>query len=454
MGVCVNKNTQHMIDKINNRDFTNIRDDILKSNVISLAEAVEELDVKNTLIFFRMMPKDVAADVFSYLPPDKQEEIIDSITPQEIREILEELYFDDMIDMFEELPANMVKKLLQHTPKNQRNLINEFLKYPENSAGSVMTIEYMSLKKNLTVKESIYYIRKKEFDKETIYDCFITDSSRRLEGIISLRKLVTTPDDVMIGNVMDREIISVQTTDDQELVAQLFKKYDLLAMPVVDHENRLLGIITIDDIIDVIDDEYTEDFEIMAGMMPSKKEYLDSTPLILAKNRVVWLLVLMISATFTQKIISGYENLLSRAVILMSFVPMLMNTGGNAGSQAATLIIRGLSLEEIETTDIFKIIKKELAVSIIVGFILAVVNFLRIVYLEHVDMTTAAAVSLTMICTVILANFTGGVLPILARKLKLDPAIMASPLISTVLDATTLLVYFSIANKMLNLTGI
>lgn len=445
------KTAEQIIEKIQNKKFLEIRDDLVELNVVSLAEVVDDLDPKDTLIFFRMMPKNISADVFSYLSIEQQTNIIDSVTPDEIKQIVEELYLDDMVDMLEELPANMVKKILKHTPIEQRNLINSFLNYAENTAGSIMTIEYVSLKKHLTVKAAIDYIRKIEVDKETIYNCFITDEKRVLEGIISLRDLVTNSDNTLIADIMDRHIISVATTEDTEEVANLFKKYDLLSMPVVDHENRITGIITIDDVIDVIDDVNTEDFERMAAMTPSTKEYLDSTPYSLAKNRIVWLLVLMISATFTGNIIRRYEDLLAQLVILTSFVPMLMDTGGNAGSQSATLIIRGLALGEIEFSDYWEILKKEFSVSILVGLALSSVNFLRVVIFEKVDMMTALVVSLTIMCTVLIANLTGGMLPIIARKFKLDPAIMASPLITTIVDATTLIIYFSIAKTLLKI---
>lgn len=445
------KNYEAIIEKIKNKKYGEVRAEVLQLNVVNLADIIDELEPKDTIIFFRMLPKSISADVFSYLSIEQQTNIVNSITTTELKEIIEELYLDDIMTLLDEIPANMVNKILQNASADQRKLINTFLQYEEYSAGSVMTVEYMSLKKNLTVIEAIEHIRHTQMDTETIYDCFVTDESRKLEGIISLRQLVINSENAKISDIMNRNIISVKASDDQEKVAKLFKKYDLLSIPVVDNENRLLGIITIDDIMDVIDDEVTEDMEIMAAITPSEKEYLDSSIFSLAKNRFVWLLILMISATFTGSILSNYEEALKKCVTLTLFIPMLMDTGGNAGSQSATLIIRGLALGEITIKDFWKIIYKEVLISLMLGIGLAGINYIRIRYIVGIDVLMALTVSFTLVVTVLTANVVGGLLPILARKLNLDPAIMASPLITTIVDITTLWVYFEIARFLLKI---
>ncbi len=356
-----------------------------------------------------------------------------------------------MIDIIEEMPANVVKKILKNTKEEERLLINQFLNYPENSAGSLMTIEYVDLKKEMTVKEAIDHIKETGVDKETIYTCYVTDKNRKLEGLVSLRKLVISDDDKTVDEIMERDIIYVNTHDDQEEIAYLFKKYDLMAIPVVDKEGRLTGIITIDDIVDVIEQENTEDFQKMAAMSPSEQEYLETSTLSLAKHRITWLLILMISATFTGSIIRKFEEVLQSVVILAAYIPMLMDTGGNAGAQASTLIIRGMALGEIEIKDILKVIWKELRVSTIVGVILSLVNFMRIYFIDKVSLKVAITVCSTLFFTVVLAKIVGAILPIGARKLKLDPAIMASPLITTIVDAVALILYFSMASWILGL---
>ncbi len=412
---------------------------------------MEELDKSSYLILFRILPKDMAAEVFSYLSYEQQRYIIDSITDKEIKNIVDELFFDDMIDIIEEMPANVVKKILKNTKEEERLLINQFLNYPENSAGSLMTIEYVDLKKEMTVKEAIDHIKETGVDKETIYTCYVTDKNRKLEGLVSLRKLVISDDDKTVDEIMERDIIYVNTHDDQEEIAYLFKKYDLMAIPVVDKEGRLTGIITIDDIVDVIEQENTEDFQKMAAMSPSEQEYLETSTLSLAKHRITWLLILMISATFTGSIIRKFEEVLQSVVILAAYIPMLMDTGGNAGAQASTLIIRGMALGEIEIKDILKVIWKELRVSTIVGVILSLVNFMRIYFIDKVSLKVAITVCSTLFFTVVLAKIVGAILPIGARKLKLDPAIMASPLITTIVDAVALILYFSMASWILGL---
>ncbi len=378
------------------------------------------------LVLFRLLPKDIEIDVFSYMSNDMQQYIIQSITHEEMTTIIDQLYFDDVIDLLEEMPANIVKKILLNTDEKKRKLINQFLKYEEDSAGSIMTIEFVDLKKEMTVEQAIERIRKIGVDKQTINTCYVIDKNRKLEGITSIRRLILSNKDVLIKDIMKENYVSINTFDDQEYVASQFKKYDLVSMPVVDKEHRLVGIITIDDIVDIIDQENTEDFHKMAAMEPSEEEYLKTGVFELAKHRIIWLLVLMISATFTGNIIRKSEDVLQSVVILASFIPMLMDTGGNSGSQSSTLVIRGLALGEIKLKDIFKVMWKEFRVSVVVGIALSVVNFLRVYFIEKVSFMVSITVCISLFFTVVLAKVVGGILPIVAKKLKLDPAIMAS----------------------------
>ena len=436
---------------IRNRKYADVKQMISEWNSVHIGDVLEELDKNNALILFRMLPKDMSVEVFSYLSYEQQVAIIESITDAEIKTILDELYFDDLVDILEEMPANIVKNILKNTKAEERALINQFLNYPENSAGSLMTIEYVDLRKEMKVSDALEHIKKTAPNKETIYTCYIIDNNRKLEGIVSLRKLILAERDLIIEDIMNTDVISVNTLDDQESIAALFKKYDLIALPVADNESRLTGIITIDDIVDVIEQENTEDFHKMAAMAPSEEKYLESGTMHLAKNRIVWLLVLMVSASFTGAIIRRFEDVLQSVVILAAFIPMLMDTGGNAGSQSATLIIRGLALGDITTKDIFKILWKELRVSLLVGIALSGLNFFRVILLDGVKINVALVVSITMFLTIVLAKIVGAALPIGARKLKLDPAIMASPLITTIVDAVSLVVYFWLASVLLGI---
>lgn len=440
-----------VLELIKENKLIQARNELKDMNVVDIAQLLDETSQEKMLIIFRILPKDISADVFSYLSPEQQRYIIESITDKEIKTIIDELFFDDTIDFLEELPASVVKKVIKNTDENTRALINQFLKYPENSAGSIMTIEYVDLKKEMTVKEALEHIKKTAIDKETINTCYVMDKNRRLEGVLSIRQLILNDEDTIIKDIMDTNVIYVHTLEDQEYVADTFRKYDFISMPVVDQENRLVGIITIDDIVDIIEQENTEDFQKMAAMAPSEEEYLKTNVFSLAKHRVVWLLVLMLSATLTGNIIKKFDEVLQSVVILAAFIPMLMDTGGNAGSQSSTLIIRGLALGEIETKDIFKVIWKELRVSLVVGAVLSVVNFLRIYYLEKTDIYISIAICISLFFTVVLAKVVGGILPIVAKKVKLDPAIMASPLITTIVDALALLIYFSAATTLLGL---
>ena len=436
---------EEIIELLEQNRLAELKEILIKENPIDVADVFEEFPKEKDLIIFKLLPKDFSSEVFSYLSPEKQQEVIENITDEEIKFIVEDMYLDDTVDFIEEMPANIVDKILKNTSNDKRKLINQMLKYPENSAGSVMTVEYVSFKDNYTVKQAIDYYRKVAIDKEETDICFVTDSKKKLVGIISLKTLILSNDESYIKDEMDTNFVSVLTKDDQEEIASLFRKYDLTTMPVVDHEDRLVGVITVDDIVDVIDQENTEDIQKMAAMNPSDEEYLKESVMSLAKHRIIWLLVLMISATFTGMVIKKYEEVLQSAVYLAVFIPMLMDTGGNAGSQSATLIIRGIALEEIEFSDIFKVIWKEFRVSVLVGIILSGINFLRIYYFTKSGLETSLVVAISMFLTVIMAKVIGGILPLIAKSLKIDPAIMASPLITTIVDTAALIIYFQLS---------
>lgn len=436
---------EEIVELLEQNKLAELKEILINENPIDIADVFEDFPKEKYLIIFKLLPKDFSSEVFSYLSPEKQQEVIENITDDEIKFIVEDMYLDDTVDFIEEMPANIVDKILKNTSNDKRKLINQMLKYPENSAGSVMTVEYVSFKDNYTVKQAIEYYRKVAIDKEETDICFVTDTKKKLVGIISLKTLILSKDDSYIQDEMDTNFVSVLTLDDQEEIAALFRKYDLTTMPVVDHEDRLVGVITVDDIVDVIDQENTEDIQKMAAMNPSDEEYLKESVISLAKHRILWLLVLMISATFTGLVIKKYEDILQSAVYLATFIPMLMDTGGNAGSQSATLVIRGIALEEIEFSDIFKVIWKELRVSILVGFILSAVNFIRIYYFTNSSLETSLVVAISMFLTVIMAKVVGGVLPLIAKSLKIDPAIMASPLITTIVDTAALIIFFKLS---------
>lgn len=436
---------------IKSKNYHQIRNLLNELNTVEISELIGELESTDDIVVFRLLPKDRAADVFSYLSSEDQENIINTITDLEMANILEDLYFDDMIDIIEEMPSNVVKKILKNTKMEDRALINQFLNYPEYSAGSIMTIEYADLKQSMTVKEAIARIRHIGFEKETINTLYVTDSQRTLEGILSLRKLITSEDSQIVGDIMTTHFVSVQANEDQEDVARIFKKYDISTLPVLDAEGRLLGIITFDDIMDVVDQENTEDFHKMAGIAPSEDTYLETSTFSMAKQRILWLMVLMISATFTGRIIQHYEVVLQSVVILAAFIPMLMDTGGNAGSQSSTMVIRSLALGDIEPKDVLKVVRKEMSISVIVGFALAFLNFLRLFYFEKVPFPIALTVTSTLFLTVVLAKSVGATLPIVAKIVKVDPAVMAAPLITTIVDAVALMVYFRLASLFLGL---
>ncbi len=436
---------------ISERNYVKVKEILSEMNEVDIAELLKPCSPQMTLLLFRMLPKDMAAEVFARFLKEQQIDIINSVTNEELANIVNELFFDDMIDLIEEMPANVVNSILTHKGEKERELINEFLKYPSDSAGGLTTIEYVNLKKSMTVKEAMDHIKRTGFNAETIYTCYVTDKNRILEGLVSLRALVTTGDDVVIDDIMETDIIKVNTHTNQEEAANIFRKYGFLALPVVDNEDRLVGIITVDDIMNIISQEATEDFQRMAAMSPSHEEYLNVGVWKLAKNRLPWLLILMISATFTGRIMGKYEDILISVAILGTFIPMLMDTGGNAGSQSSTLVIRGLATGDISVGDGLKVLFKEFAVSFIVGIMLAATNFLRLMLIEQVGLLVATTVSVALVVTVILSKVIGGILPIFAKKLKMDPAIMAGPLITTIVDALSLFAYFAIATTMLGL---
>jgi len=435
---------------INEKKFSEIREEFRKLNNVEISDLLNQFDKSELIIIFRLLSKDQSADVFSYLEPEQQEIIINAVTDRETEVLFRNLYFDDMIDIIEEMPSNLVKKILKNTNSEDRYLINQFLNYPENSAGSIMTTEYVDLKKNMKVSQAIKVIRDTVEEKENIYTCYVISEDRKLEGVVSLKELITSEDDVTIESIMNRNFVSAHANDDQEMVADVIKKYDLIILPVVDIENRLLGIITIDDIIDVIEQEDTEDFHKMAGISPVEETYLKTSAFTMARQRIMWLVVLMISATFTGRIIKSYEEVLQSVVVLASFIPMLMDTGGNAGAQSSTTVIRALSLGDVETKDIFKILRKEFFTSIIVAIVLAAINYLRLITLTKISLDVALVVSVTLILVVIISKVIGAFLPVVAKTFKMDPAIMAGPLITTILDALTLMIYFKFATIFLS----
>lgn len=445
---------QRLDNLLMNNRTGQLRGALTMLNEVDIAEYLQTLDNEKMLTVFRLLGKDASSDVFSYMDSEEQEKLMGALSDEEAMRLVDEMFVDDAVDLLEELPANVVKRILKGCSENKRKLINQFLRFPENSAGSIMTIEYMELHDNLTVGDAMKEIRRTGVDKETIYTLYIIDRVRKLTGTIQLRKLLLAGDETPLTDIMNTQVVSVRTTDDQEFVADQVRKYDLMSIPVVDTENRLVGIITADDIMDVIEDENTEDFEKMAAMLPSEDEYLKTGVFTLVKNRIPWLLFLMISATFTGMIITSYQTKLldwgTLGVALTSCMPMLMDTGGNCGAQASTLAIRGLALGEIHLRDIGKVLFKEVRVALIVGLVLALINFARLYFINKVGVSVAAVVSTAMFVTVVLAKSIGCTLPILAKTIKLDPALMASPLITTIVDACSLTILFTLATAVLS----
>ena len=432
------------------RDYATLKETLKNSNPVDVAEGLEELDADQAIKLFRMLPKDNAAEVFAYLSRDMQQDIVNAIKDHEISRIVDELFLDDAVDFIEEMPAGVVKRVLNNVPKDKRQIINDFLKYPEGSAGSIMTIEYVDLKEFLTVAQAFERIRRDGVDKETIYTCYVIDAERRLLGAVSAKTLLLASPGDKIGDIMERDVIFASTIDDKESIANDFRKYGLLAMPVVDNEQRLVGIVTVDDVLEIQEEEATEDFELMAAMSPSDEPYLKTSIWAMTRNRLPWLLLLMLTATITGSIISGFEDALAVMPVLVTFIPMLMDTGGNAGSQSSTLVIRGMALEEISPGDVFIVWWKELRVSILCGLALAAVNFGRVMLFDA-SASVAVSVSLALCATIILSKSVGCLLPLFAKRIRLDPAVMASPVITTIVDAGALLIFFGIAKAVLHI---
>ena len=434
---------QELIEK---GQYILLREELNEENPANVAEFLEELPADKQLYLFRLLSKDMAAEAFSFLDNDTQEMLVTSITDTEVRNIVDNMYLDDTIDFLEEAPANLVSKVLRNTDRETRALINRFLHYPENSAGSLMTVEFVHLSKTMTAKRAMEIIRKNGLDKETIYTCYVIDDKKHLVGVLPLRTLLFADEDKLVEELMEEDVISIATLDDQEEAANLFRKYSFISLPVVDGENRLVGIITVDDIVDVIDEETTEDMEKMAALLPSDEEYLKTPVTKLARNRIVWLCVLMISGTLSSAIISGYDAILSQAVQLAAFIPVLTGTGGNAGSQTSATIIRGMSLGDIRPRDILRVMGKEIQVGMICGVLLAALNFVKqTIFSPSTDIMVDLTVSVSMGFVVVVAKAMGCVLPIGAKVCKLDPAIMAGPLITTVVDAVALVIFFNVA---------
>ena len=455
------EHSEEMIEKLKElleqKKYAELRAFLTELEPADIALLLEEMKEETIPLLFRLLPKEPAAEVFVELSPDSQEMLIRSFSNTELKEVLDELYLDDAVDIVEEMPAGVVKRILQYADPDTRKSINEILKYPEDSAGAFMTTEFVDLKRDMTVGEALQRIRRTGTDKETINVCYVTDERRRLLGIVSLRSLLLSEEDQTIGQIMQTHTISVSTLEDKEAVAQTFSKYDFIALPVVDTENRLVGIITVDDAIDVMEAEVTEDIEKMAAMLPSDKPYLRTSVWETFKSRIPWLLLLMVSATFTGQIIAGFENALSAFAVLTAYIPMLMDTGGNCGSQASVTVIRGISLGEIEFRDLIRVIWKEIRVAVLCGAALAAANFCKIMLVDKmlfhnpITVSVALVICLTLVFTVFAAKIVGCTLPLLAKKAGFDPAVMASPFITTVVDAISLMIYFRFAALLLGI---
>ncbi len=447
---------EHILALLEKKEYIHARDLIVNHNAVDVAEIIEEIldeiDLDTAIIMFRMLPKDISVDVFSYLNGEDQVRIIHGITEREGNDIIEALDFDDKIDVLEELPANVVDKILEKTPKNERKKINTFLNYPENCAGTLMTPDYISLQMEMTVGQALEYVKKEGMDSETIYTCYVKEKGRKLYGLVSLRSLVINGEDTPISDLLTTEFVSINVYEDQEEVYEKFKKYGYLAIPVVDNEQRLVGIITMDDIFDVIEEETTEDMERMAGVVDdSNREYLDTSVWKHMKNRLPWLFILMMSYIITGAIIKGFEGQLSAVIALVAYMPMLMGTGGNSGSQSATLVIRSMALGDVDLKDSLRVLWKEFRISILIGLVLSLVNFVRIYWIEREGMGVALTVCFAMIAIVMAAKMIGSMLPLLAKKIGIDPALMASPMISSLTDMVSVTTYFFLATLILGI---
>ncbi len=442
--------TDRILGLLEQKRYSEVKRTVAEMNEVDIADLFEDIDdPERALRLFRLLPKEMAAEVFSYMESDAQQIIIEAITDTELAYILDDMYMDDYVDMVEEMPANVVRRVLKNSSKENRTLINQYLNYPDDSAGSMMTTEYVYFKRTLTVKQAFEVIRVTGKKKETLYTGYVISPDRKLIGEVDVQDMLLANPDAIIDELMDTHVICANTLDDRDEIAKTFNKYDLIAMPVVDNEHRLVGIITIDDAMDALQEANTEDFEKMAGMAPSENTYLKTPVITLAKNRIVWLSVLMISAMATGALLESYEAAISAIPLLVSFIPMLMDTGGNSGSQASTMIIRGMALDEIELSDFFKVWFKEIRVALLCGAALSILNFARILIQYH-DLQVALVVSISLMATVCIAKSMGCILPMLARKLKIDPALMASPMITTITDACSILVFFNISMSVLS----
>ena len=442
-------NKEIFVKLLAQRQFKAVRSILDVMNEVDIASLLSDLDDKELALAFRLIPKDKAAEVFANMNHSMQTYLVEMFSEKELKELLDDLYMDDTVDLLEELPANLVNRILNTVDQADRTLINQLLNYPDDSAGTLMTTEYVDIRETMTVAQAMAHIKETGIHKETIYTCYVTDQ-RRLLGIVSAKDLMTTADDVLIRDLMQTEIISVSTHTDKEEVAQLFTKYNFLALPVLDQDERLVGIVTFDDAMDVMVDEATEDITKMAAMSPSEKSYFETSVLAHAKHRIAWLLILMFSATITGTIITRYENAFAAIPLLVSFIPMLMETGGNCGSQSSTLIIRGIALGEIQFSDLFRVMFKEFRVSLIVGVALALANGIRILIM-YKNAGLALVIGLSLVATIVISKLIGCVLPLIAKKLHMDPAIMASPLITTLVDTCSILIYFNIATQVFQL---
>ena len=447
-----------ILTMVEDKKYATLRDILVTVNPADIAGIFNSLDDKRIPLMFRLLPKELAAETFVEMEPEDQELLIQGFSDNELKEVLDELYVDDAVDIIEEMPANVVRRILSQADPEMRQSINQILRYPDNSAGAWMTTEYVSLRPEMTVEEAILRIRRQGVDKETIYTCYVT-KDRKLLGIVTVKDLLLAEDDeILISDLMEMDLISVTTHTDQEEVARIFSKYDFIALPVVDKENRMVGIVTVDDAIDVMEEEATEDIELMGGMLPSENTYLRSSVWELFKNRIPWLLFLMLSATFTGMIINSFEGALAAQVALTAFIPMLMGTGGNSGSQSSVTIIRALSLDEVEFADLPRVVWKEIRTAVLCGLALAIVCFIKIWLVDRllfgnpdITLMVDAVVCLAMFVTVLLAKTVGAVLPMVAKVLKLDPAVMASPFITSIVDALSLLVYFLFATMLVGI---
>lgn len=440
-----------LVSLLEEKKYPTLRDVLVTLNPADIAALFEELPADRLPLLFRLLPKELAAETFVEMEPDEQELLIRGFSDNELKEVIDELYLDDAVDIVEEMPANVVKRILRSADPDTRKMINEILKYPEDSAGSIMTIEYVRLRRQFTVEQAIKHIRRTGIDKETIYTCYVTDDNRRLLGFVSVKTLLLSDEEASIEDVMETNVIYVHTSEDRETVANLFHKYNFIALPVVDEEQRLVGIVTVDDAFDVMQEEYTEDIEKMAAITPSGKPYLKTSVFALWKARIPWLLLLMISATFTGMIITAFEQALAAQVTLAAFIPMLMDTGGNCGSQSSATVIRGLSLDEIEFSDLLRVQWKEIRVAVLCGVTLAAASFAKLLLFDKVTLAVALVVCVTLAATVLCAKVVGCTLPILSMKVGFDPAVMSSPFITTIVDAISLMLYFSVATAVLGL---